>query len=89
MAEKQGKPVELIVVPSKNVFYAMAQTAQRLDSARVVAGLSRKMGVQTQARRFGYYWKRLPEKPRRRIELRIIEPDRSEHIFCLTGGESQ
>jgi amino acid transporter len=88
LAEKQGKPVELIVVPSKNVFFAMAQTAQRLNSARVVAGRSRKMSVQTEARRFGYFWERLPERPRRRIEFRIIEPDRSEHIFYLTG-ESQ
>jgi amino acid transporter len=89
LAEKQGKPVELIVVPSKNIYYAMAQTAQRLDSSQIVAGGSRNISIQEQARRLGYFWERLPENPRRQIELRIIEPDRSEHIFYLTDDTSR
>jgi amino acid transporter len=83
VAEKQGKPVELIVVPSKNVYYAMAQTAERLGSARIVAGRSSKISVQEQARQFGRFWKRLPERPRRRIEFSVIGPDRTERIFIL------
>jgi len=89
LAEKQGKPVELIVVPSKNIYYAMAQTAWRLGSSQIVAGGSRNISVQEQARRLGYFWERLPENSRRQIEFRIIEPDRSEHIFYLTGGQAQ
>jgi hypothetical protein len=83
VAEKQGKPVELIVVPSKNVYYAMAQTAQRLDSAQIVAGRSWKISVQAQARQIRRFWKQLPERPRRLIELRIIGPDRSERVFTF------
>src|SRR4030095_4414608 len=89
LAEKQGKPVELIVVPSKNIYYAMAQTAQRLDSTQIVAGRSWTISIQEQARRLGYFWERLPENPRRQIEFRIIEPDRSEHIFYLTDDTSR
>jgi hypothetical protein len=81
VAEKQGKPVELIVVPSKNVYYAMAQTAERLDSAQIVAGRSWKIGAQEQARQFGRFWKRLPERPGRRIEFSVIGPDRTERVF--------
>jgi hypothetical protein len=83
VAEKQGKPVELIVVPSKNVYYAMAQTAERLGSARIVAGRSSKISVQEQARQFGRFWKRAPERPRPRIEFSVIGPDRTERIFTL------
>jgi len=89
LAEKQGKPVELIVVPSKNIYYAMARTAQQLDSALIVAGRSGKISVQEQARRLGYFWEPPPENPRREIEFRIIEPGRSEHIFYLTDGQAR
>ncbi|HEU0179828.1 MAG TPA: APC family permease [Blastocatellia bacterium] len=83
VAEKQGKPVELIVVPSKNVYHAIAQTAQRLDSARIVTGQSWKISAQSQARQLSRFWKRLPEKPPRRIEFMIIGPGRSERIFIF------
>jgi amino acid transporter len=85
VAERQGKPVELIVVPSKNVYYALAQTARRLDSAQIVAGRSRMMSDQEQARQLGHFWERLPERRRRRVEFRIIGPDRSERAFNLNS----
>ena len=88
LAEKQGKPVELIVVPSKNIYYAMALTAQRLDSSMIVAGRSQHLSVQEQARQLIYFWRRLPNT-RRQIEFRIIEPDRSEHIFYSTDSSSE
>jgi hypothetical protein len=81
VAERQGKPVELIVVPSKNVYYAMAQTADRLGSAQIVVGRSSKISVPEQARQFGRYWKRLPERPRRRIMFSVIGPDRTERVL--------
>jgi len=83
VAERQGKPVTLIVVPSKNVYYAMALTAQRLDSVMIVAGRSRKMSAQEQALRLRHFWKRLPERPRRQVEFRVIEPDVSERVLYL------
>jgi len=83
VAERQGKPVELIVVPSKNIYYAMALTAQRIGSAMIVAGGSRKMSAQEQARRLRHFWERSPERPRRQVEFRIIEHDGSERVFNL------
>ncbi len=38
VAERHGKPVKLLVVPSTNVFDAVAQTAVRLASAEIVVG---------------------------------------------------
>ena len=45
LAEKHGKPVNLVVVPSTNAFDAVAQAALRLDAAEIVAGLSAKMSA--------------------------------------------
>jgi amino acid transporter len=83
LAEKHGKPVELVVVPTTNVFDAVAQTALRLDSAVVVAGLSSKMSAQEQARELGRAWERLPEKPRRQVTFKVVEPSGVEHIVNL------
>jgi uncharacterized protein YejL (UPF0352 family) len=83
LAEKHGKPVDLVVVPTTNIFDAVAQTALRLDSAVVVAGLSSKMAAQEQARELGRAWERLPEKPRRQVTFKVIEPNGVEHIVNL------
>ncbi|HEY3139241.1 MAG TPA: APC family permease [Blastocatellia bacterium] len=83
LAEKYGKPVELVVVPATNIFDAVAQTALRLDSAVVVAGLSSKMTSQEQARELGRAWERLPEKPRRQVAFKVIESDDKEHVVYL------
>src|SRR5262249_27541286 len=39
-AEKEGKTVELLVVPSPDPFEAMVQTASRLKASRLVMGVS-------------------------------------------------
>jgi hypothetical protein len=83
LAERHGKPVELVVVPTTNVFDAVAQTALRLDSAEIVAGLSSKMTAIEQARELGRGWERLPEKPRRQVWCRIVEPGNREHSVSL------
>jgi amino acid transporter len=83
LAEKHGKPVELVIVPATSVFDAVAQTAMRLDSAVLVAGLSSKMTIQEQARELGRAWERLPEKPRRQVAFKVIEPSGSEHVVHL------
>ena len=83
LAEKHGKPVDLVVVPATSIFDAVAQTAMRLDSAVVVAGLSAKMLVQEQARELGRAWERLPEKPRRQVAFKVVEPSGVEHVVHL------
>ncbi len=83
LAERHGKPVELVIVPATSVFDAVAQTAMRLDSATVVAGLSAKMAVQEQARELGRAWERLPEKSRRQVAFKVIEPSGVEHVVHL------
>ncbi|HXG66844.1 MAG TPA: APC family permease, partial [Blastocatellia bacterium] len=83
LAEKHGKSVDLVVVPATNIFDAVAQTALRLDSAEIVAGLSSKLTAQEQARELGRAWENLREHPRRQVRFKIIKPDGSEHVVLL------
>jgi amino acid transporter len=82
VAEKEGKPVSLLVVPANNVFEAIMLTAQRLDSSRVVCGLSNKLTSDEQARLTGDAWERLPE-PRSRLALEVCGPDGSVREYAL------
>jgi amino acid transporter len=75
LAEKEGKPVELLVVPATDPFVAMVQTAQNLKVSRLVTGVSRAMASGELARRIGLAWEKLPE-PRTPFSLEIIAPDR-------------
>jgi amino acid transporter len=75
MAEKQGKPVELLVVPAVDPFDAMVQTAANLKASKLVTGVSEKMASDELARRIGLAWERLPE-PRHPMSLEIISANR-------------
>jgi amino acid transporter len=83
LAEKEGKPVELLVVPGVDPFDAMVQTAAKLKSARLVTGVSAKMASEELARRIGLAWERLPE-PRHAFSLEVIAPGR-ESTFVNLG----
>jgi amino acid transporter len=83
LAEKHGKPVDLVIVPATNIFDAVAQTALQLDSAEIIAGLSNKMPLQEQARSLGRAWEALGDRPRREVCFRIIAPDGNEHVVYL------
>jgi len=75
MAEKEGKTVDLLVVPGVDPFDAMVQTASKLKASRLVTGVSPKMDSEELARRIGLAWEKLPE-PRHAFSLEIITPDR-------------
>jgi hypothetical protein len=75
MAEREGKPVELLVVPATDPFVAMVQTAQKLKAVRLVTGVSQKMTSDELARRIGLAWEKLPE-PRHAFSLEIISAGR-------------
>ncbi len=82
VAEKEGKPIHLLVVPATDVFEAIMVTAQRLDSSRVVCGLSNKLSSDEQAKLTGDAWERLPE-PRPRLTLEVCAPDGSVREYSL------
>ena len=75
VAEREGKPVELLVVPASDPFMAMIQAAATLKASRLVTGISARMASDELARRIGLAWEQLPE-PRHPFSLEIISPDR-------------
>jgi amino acid transporter len=75
MAEKEGKTVELLVVPAADPFDAVVQAANQLKASRVVTGVSMQMTSDELARRIGLAWEKVPE-PRHPFSLEIINPDR-------------
>jgi amino acid transporter len=82
VAEKEGKPIHLLVVPATDVFEAIMVTAQRLDSSRVICGLSNKLTADEQAKLTGDAWERLPE-PRPRLTLEVCAPDGTIREYAL------
>jgi len=82
VAEKEGKPISLLVVPATDVFEAIMVTAQRLDSSRVVCGLSNKLAADEQAKLLGDAWERLPE-PRPRLTLEVCAPDGAVREYAI------
>jgi amino acid transporter len=82
VAEKEGKPISLLVVPATDVFEAIMVTAQRLGSSRVICGLSNKPSADEQAKLTGDAWERLPE-PRPRLNLEVCAPDGTVREYAL------
>jgi len=84
LAEKAGKHVELIVVPGTDPNLAGVQTAQKLQSARIVAGVSTKMSPAEQGRRVGVAWEKLPQ-PRPALSLEIVDPETGQSLYFNLG----
>jgi amino acid transporter len=75
LAEKEGKSVELLVVPAVDPFDAMVQTASNLRASRLVTGVSARMESEELAQRIGLAWERLTP-PRHPFSLEVIAADR-------------
>ena len=82
VAEKEGKPISLLVVPANDVFDAIMVTAQRLESSRVICGLSNKLPSDEQAKLTGDAWERMPE-PRPRLCLEVCAPDGTVREYMI------
>ncbi len=82
VAEKEGKPVELLVVPAMDPFDAMVQAANSLKVSRLVTGVSGNMSSEELARRIGLAWEKLPD-PKHAFSLEVITPDRPSTFVNL------
>ena len=82
IAESYGKKISLLVVPARDVFSAIVQTANSLESAAVVAGLSSKMTGEEQAFRLGQAWEAMPA-PKRQFVFQVVHPDGSVETYRI------
>jgi len=81
-AEKEGKTVDLVVVPGVDPFDAMVQTASKLKVSRLVTGVSLRMDSAELAARIGSAWENLQE-PRHPFSLEVISPGRASYYVNL------
>src|SRR5438094_10389541 len=74
VAESFGKHVSLLVVPARDVWSAIVQTAINLESSAVVSGLSRKMSAEEQAFALGRACEATAEL-KRQFVVQSVHPD--------------
>jgi len=84
LAEKAGKHAELMVVPGTDPFAAIVQTAQVIQSSRIVMGLSPRMTPDEQGKRVGEEWEKLPE-PRPSLSLEVVMEEEGQSKFFNLG----
>jgi len=83
VAEREGRPVRLLIVPSVDAFSAIAQTAFRLHSSEIVMGESAKISTDEQARMAGEAWDRIDGSRARQVRLVIYAAEGSHRSFNL------
>ncbi len=82
VAESFGKHISLLVVPAGDIFAALVQTANSLEAAAVISGLSNKLSAQEQAFYVGQAWEALPE-PKRQITFYVVSPEGEAQAFHI------
>jgi hypothetical protein len=82
VAESFGKKISLLVVPARDPWSAIAQTAHNLESSAVVSGVSSKMTTAEQAFNLGSAWEAIPE-PKRQFLLQIVQPNGNVDTFRI------
>ncbi len=86
LAEKAGKHVELLTVAAPDPWVGIVQTAQQLQSSRIVTGLSPlyQLNPAEQGKIVGEAWEKLPH-PRPSISLEVVMPDPNESLYFNLG----
>lgn len=82
VAESFGKHINLLVVPAGDIFAALVQTANSLEAASVVSGMSSKLTPQEQAYYVGQAWEALPE-PKRQFTFYVVMEDGSSQAYHI------
>ncbi len=82
VAESFGKHIGLVVVPAGDIFAAIVRTANSLDVAAVVSGLSTKLTAQEQAYHVGQAWETLSE-PKRQFTFYVVPPTGDAESFHI------
>jgi len=94
LAERVGRPVRLLIVPTRNVVDAIVGTVIRLGSSDVYVGESSTLSAEDQARMLGDAWERA-DKPEA-LDVRLVIYHRSgrgdtyhlgAHPPALTSGD--
>ena len=84
-AEKSGKEVTPLIVPTNNPLYAVVRTAKDLDVQELIVGMSNKHTADEQLDQLALYWFNVCDGVPLPITVRIVSRDREVHLD-LAGG---
>jgi amino acid transporter len=84
-AEKAGKKIKPLIVPTNNPLYAVLQTAKVLEVQELVVGASNKFTAEEQIDQIAFYWISLHEGLPRPLTVRLLSRNR-DVSFDLEGG---
>ncbi len=84
-AEKAGKRVVPLIVPTNNPFYAIIQTAKQVRAQELIIGASNKFTADEQLEQVTFYWMNLCAGSPQPLTVRILSQDRDVYLD-LEGG---
>jgi amino acid transporter len=84
-AEKAGKRVEPVLVPTNNPLHAVLKAAKDLRANELLIGASNKYTADEQLEQVGFYWINLHDGQPTPLTVRVISRDRDVHLD-LAGG---
>jgi len=84
-AEKAGKEVHPLIVPTNNPLYAVLRTARDLKAQELVVGASNKYNADEQLEVMALYWSSLHEGMVVPLTIRVLSKDRDMYLD-LNGG---
>jgi amino acid transporter len=82
MAEKEGKRINMLVVPGNDITDIIVRSALQLKSSKVVAGASNRMPMDEQARRIGEAWEAAGPHARG-LTLELIDRQSKSYFFDI------
>jgi amino acid transporter len=83
VAEREGRPVRLLIVPSADPYSAIAQTVFRLSSSEIAMGESANVPAREQARLVGEAWDKIPGTRSRHVRMVVYRTDGRRESFYL------
>jgi nucleotide-binding universal stress UspA family protein len=84
-AEKAGKKVKPLIVPTNSPLHAILRTAKDLNAQEVVVGASNKFTAEEQLDQIAFYWITLHDGRPPGLTVRVLSRDRDVY-FDLEGG---
>lgn len=84
-AERAGKMIKPLIVPTNSPLHAVLKTAKDLKVQELVIGASNKFTAEEQLDQIGFYWINLHQGQAPGLTVRILSQDRDVY-FDLEGG---
>src|SRR4029079_15205121 len=79
-AEKAGKKVKPLIVPTNNPLHAVLKLAQELYAQEIVMGASNKYAADVQLDQVALYWMNLNAGESRPLTVRLLSRDRDVYL---------